>query len=112
MEEFSAPAITILQIQRTVANYYKIRMADLRGSKRHRAISMPRQIAMYLSRKHTGQSYSAIGWAFGRKHYSTAITAHRKIGRERAAKPYLDRVLTTLEQLLLSSATPATPEGE
>ncbi|MBI4135546.1 hypothetical protein HY477_02320 [Candidatus Uhrbacteria bacterium] len=111
----AAIAITvamIAMIQKMVAGYYNIRVADLRGPKQHRHVAMPRHIAMYLAREHIAGSYQLLGRSFGGRNHSTVITACRKIARKRAADPYLDRVLVTLEQQILASSTSTTPAGE
>lgn len=77
-----APAgLTIEAIQREVANYFNVKLVDLKGPRRHRAISHPRAIAMYLARHLTAMSFPEIGNRFGGKDHSTVITAVRKIDR-------------------------------
>lgn len=71
--------LTIDSIQKEVCSYFNIKLTDLKGNKRHRAISRPRQIAMYLSRKLTNSSFPEIGQRFGGKDHSTVISACRKI---------------------------------
>ncbi len=56
-----------------------IKLSELKGAKRHKAISRPRQIAMYLSRTLTASSFPEIGQRFGGKDHSTVISACRKI---------------------------------
>jgi chromosomal replication initiator protein len=67
-------------IQKVVADYFHIRLADLKSKKRTQHIAFCRQVAMYLCRKLTDASFPAIGDAFGRDH-STVIHAHNLIGR-------------------------------
>nr|WP_235786789.1 chromosomal replication initiator protein DnaA [Secundilactobacillus oryzae] len=71
--------ITILAIQNTVANYYHVSLADLKGKKRMKSIVMPRQIAMYLARELTDSSLPKIGNEFGGKDHTTVIHAYEKI---------------------------------
>ena len=71
--------ITIENIQKTVANYYKIRVSDLCSASRLRAISRPRQIAMALSKELTDHSLPEIGNAFGGRDHTTVLHACRKI---------------------------------
>lgn len=71
--------LTIEMIQKEVSSYFNIKLSDLKGAKRHKAISRPRQIAMYLSRKLTSSSFPEIGQRFGGKDHSTVISACRKI---------------------------------
>ncbi|NCC50926.1 MAG: chromosomal replication initiator protein DnaA [Spartobacteria bacterium] len=61
-------ALTIEQIQRTVADYYDIRLADMTSNRRPQSIAFPRQVAMYLCRNMTNYSLPAIGEAFARNH--------------------------------------------
>ena len=71
--------LTIEGIQKEVAAYFSVKVADIKGQKRHKAIARPRQIAMYLCRKLTSSSYPEIGQRFGGKDHSTVINAFRKI---------------------------------
>jgi len=89
--------LTIEGIQRDVAAYFDVKLADLKGPKRHRAVSHPRMIAMYLSRKLTGMSFPEIGSRFGGKDHSTVISAVRKIERLCGEDPTVRSVVNTLE---------------
>lgn len=71
--------ICVENIQKTVAEYYKIRVADLLSSKRTRSITRPRQIAMALSKELTNQSLPEIGQQFGGKDHTTVLHACRKV---------------------------------
>ncbi|MFO1351219.1 MAG: chromosomal replication initiator protein DnaA [Gammaproteobacteria bacterium] len=71
--------VTMENIQKTVADYYKIRVADLRSSSRLRAISRPRQIAMTLAKDLTEHSLPEIGEAFGGRDHTTVLHAVRTI---------------------------------
>ncbi len=71
--------ITIPNIQRTVAEYFKIRTSDLLSSKRSRTIARPRQIAMTLAKELTNHSLPEIGEAFGGRDHTTVLYATRKI---------------------------------
>ena len=77
----SPVGLTIEAVQREVATYFSVKLADLKGPKRHRAVAHPRAVAMYLSRKLTAMSYPEIGSRFGGKDHSTVISAVRKIER-------------------------------
>lgn len=94
--------ITIENIQKTVAEYYKLRMADLLGRRRTRTIARPRQLAMALAKELTEHSLPEIGDAFGGRDHTTVLHACRKIeelldteGRLREDKARLLRALTT-----------------
>lgn len=69
----------IAKIQRAVAEYYKITVEDLKSKKRSANINYPRQIAIYLSREYTDESYPKIGLEFGNRNHSTIIHAYDKI---------------------------------
>lgn len=71
--------VTIENIQKTVAEYFKIRTSDLLSSKRSRTIARPRQIAMTLAKELTNHSLPEIGEAFGGRDHTTVLYATRKI---------------------------------
>jgi chromosomal replication initiator protein len=70
--------ITIENIQKAVASYFKITVSDLRSSKKLKIYALPRQIAMYLCRTMTNSSFPEIGEKFGGKDHSTVIHAYRQ----------------------------------
>ena len=72
-------AVAPERIRSTVANHYKIKIADMDSPKRNAEITLPRQIAMYLCRETTDLSLPKIGKLFGNRHYSTVIHAVEKI---------------------------------
>lgn len=74
--------ISIEEIQKNVAAYFSIKVSDLKSSKRLKALVIPRQIAMYISRQLTSCSYPEIGDKFGGKDHSTIIHAIKKIERQ------------------------------
>ena len=71
--------VSIENIQKTVANYYKIRMADLLSAKRNRSLARPRQLAMSLAKELTNHSLPEIGDAFGGRDHTTVLHACKKI---------------------------------
>jgi chromosomal replication initiator protein len=71
--------VTIENIQKTVAQYYKIRVADLMSKRRNRAVARPRQVAMALAKELTERSYPEIGDAFGGKDHTTVLHACKRI---------------------------------
>ncbi len=71
--------ITVESIQKEVANFFDIRIQDLKSERKQKNIAIPRQIAMFLSRKYTGASFPEIGEKFGGKDHSTVIHAVKKI---------------------------------
>ena len=73
-------ATTVEDIQRVVCGYFGIRLVDLKSRRRHRAVSFPRMVAMYVCRQRLGTSYPELGERFGGKDHTTVISAVRKIG--------------------------------
>ena len=71
--------ITIESIQNDIANFFDIKISDLKSNRKQKKISVPRQIAMFLSRKYTVASFPEIGEKFGGKDHSTVIHAVKKI---------------------------------
>ena len=92
--------ITIDNIQKTVADYYKIKVADLFSPKRTRAIARPRQVAMWLAKDLTAQSYPTIGDAFGGRDHTTVLHAVRTIDCLRSKDNELNHDLHVLLQVL------------
>jgi chromosomal replication initiator protein len=72
-------AVTIEVIQKFVADYYQLKLGDLKSRNNSKSIAMPRQIAMYLCKGLTSASLPEIGRSFGGKHHSTVIHSVRKI---------------------------------
>jgi len=72
-------AVTIEIIQKFVADYYNLKMADLKSRNNSKSVAMPRQIAMYLCKSLTNASLPEIGRSFGGKHHSTVIHSIRKV---------------------------------
>jgi chromosomal replication initiator protein len=88
--------ITIEGIQKTICDYYNIKVGDLKAKRRTKNIAIPRQVAMYLCRKYTETSFPAIGDKFGGRDHSTVIHASKTIERKIKEDPYM---LTTIEKL-------------
>jgi chromosomal replication initiator protein len=74
-----AKLVTVENIQKTVADYYKVRMADLLSKRRSRSVARPRQVAMALSKELTTHSLPEIGDAFGGRDHTTVLHACRRI---------------------------------
>ena len=92
--------ISVENIQKTVADYYKIKIADMYSKKRPASIARPRQIAMYLAKELTQKSLPEIGELFGGRDHTTVLHAVRKIGGERQQLTELNQQLHVLEQTL------------
>ncbi|MBB5205222.1 chromosomal replication initiator protein [Inhella inkyongensis] len=92
--------IGVENIQKTVADFYKIKVADMYSKKRPASIARPRQIAMYLAKELTQKSLPEIGDLFGGRDHTTVLHAVRKIGGERQKDTELNQQLHVLEQTL------------
>jgi len=92
--------ITVENIQKTVADYYKIKVADMYSRRRPANIALPRQIAMYLAKELTQKSLPEIGELFGGRDHTTVLYAVRKITEARAKQSDLNHSLHVLEQTL------------
>ena len=92
--------ISVENIQKTVADYYKIKVADMYSKKRPASIARPRQIAMYLAKELTQKSLPEIGELFGGRDHTTVLHAVRKIAGERQQLTVLNQQLHVLEQTL------------
>ncbi|MBV6417915.1 MAG: Chromosomal replication initiator protein DnaA [Steroidobacteraceae bacterium] len=74
-----AKLVTVENIQKTVADYYKVRVADLLSKRRNRSIARPRQVAMALAKELTSHSLPEIGDAFGGRDHTTVLHACKRI---------------------------------
>jgi len=92
--------ITVENIQKTVADFYKIKVADMYSKRRPANIALPRQIAMYLAKELTQKSLPEIGDLFGGRDHTTVLHAVRKISDARAKQTELNHTLHVLEQTL------------
>ena len=97
---FNRGQISIELIQRTVADYYKLKLADMYSKRKPAKIALPRQIAMYLAKELTQKSLPEIGDAFGGKDHTTVLYAVRKIGELRTHKSELNHQIHVLDQTL------------
>ena len=94
--------ITVENIQKTVADFYKIKVADMHSKKRTRDIARPRQIAMALTKELTPMSLPAIGEAFGGRDHTTVLHACRTIESLRGSDSELSHQYGVLLQMLRS----------
>lgn len=96
----SQKEVTVESIQKTICEFYNIKMGDLKAKRRTRNIAVPRQVAMYLCRKHTETSFPAIGDKFGGRDHSTVIHASRTIEKRIKDDPYMQNTIERLERTL------------
>jgi len=92
--------ITMENIQKTVADYYKIKVAEMYSKKRSRNFSRPRQIAMCLARELTNHSFPEIGEAFGNRHHTTVMHACEEIEQLRLNDQTIARDIGFLTQVI------------
>lgn len=92
--------VSVENIQKTVADFYKIRVADMYSARRPTNIARPRQIAMYFAKELTQKSLPEIGELFGGRDHTTVLHAVRKIAELRSKQPELNHELHVLEQTL------------
>lgn len=92
--------ITIENIQKTVAEYYKVKVADLLSKRRSRSVARPRQMAMALAKELTNHSLPEIGDAFGGRDHTTVLHACRKISELKQATQDVEEDYTNLLRIL------------
>jgi len=94
--------VTIENIQKTVAEYYKIRVSDLLSARRSRSITRPRQVAMALAKELTSHSLPEIGQAFGGRDHTTVLHACRKVKALRESDARIAEDYSNLLRILSS----------
>ena len=92
--------ITIENIQKTVADYYKIKVSEMHSKKRARIFARPRQVAMSLARELTNHSFPEIGEAFGSRHHTTVMHACEEIEQLRLNDQTIARDIGFLTQVI------------
>jgi chromosomal replication initiator protein len=96
-------AVTIEQIQKYVADYYHLKLAELKSRNNSKSVAMPRQVAMYLCKSLTHASLPEIGRSFGGKHHSTVIHSIKKVEEMRKKSGDFDKQVATLFESLKPS---------
>lgn len=96
MVKESIKIISIEMVQKTVSEFFNLNIMDLKTSRRSQHVVMPRQIAMYLTRKLTRHSLPEIGGAFGGKDHTTVMHACKKIEQDLTSKPELRKIIDQL----------------
>ena len=92
--------ITVESIQKTICDFYNIKLGDLKAKRRTKNIAIPRQVAMYLCRKYTETSFPGIGDKFGGRDHSTVIHASKSIEKKLKDDPYMQTTIEKLERNL------------
>lgn len=104
LKDFTKKQVTdqnnIRKIQKEVANFYKISFDDIKSKKRTPNLAIPRQVAMYLCRKLTDESFERIGLEFGGKNHATVIHACNKIEAELNENKNLKSAIDDIEKQL------------
>ena len=95
-------AVTIDMIQKFVADYYQLKMAELKSRNNSKSVAMPRQVAMYLCKALTNASLPEIGKSFGGKHHSTVIHSIRKVEDLRQRDPVFNNLVNTFIEAIRS----------
>lgn len=93
-------ALSVESIQKLVAGYYQVKIADLKSSRRQRILVRPRQVAMYLCRKHAGASFPELGSRFGDKDHTTIMSACKKVDSLLKTDAALRKEVNELERRL------------
>jgi len=93
--------ISVELIQKTVADYFDLKVAELKSEKRLKNIVQARQIAIWLCRDMTKSSYPDIGLKFGGKDHSTIIHSYKKIEKALASEPKLSKIIEEIRRILL-----------
>jgi chromosomal replication initiator protein len=90
--------ITIDAIQKTVCEFYNLKLTDIKARRRTKDIALPRQVAMYISKQITDSSLNDIGKAFGGKDHATVIYACKQIEERRGRDETFNRMIENLLQ--------------
>ncbi len=106
-EEAIKPQVTISNIIETVTAFYGVKLTDLQSRRRQKSIALPRQVCMYLARRHTRFSLEEIGGYFGGRDHTTVMHAVKTIDRKRNEDYDFGRLVTSLEEQI-EVASPGT----
>jgi len=95
---------TIQQIIEVITRFYNVKPTDLLSKRRHKSIALPRQVGMWLARRHTRHSLEEIGGYFGGRDHTTVMHAIRKVDEKRQADEVLNHDVSRIEQQITDSA--------
>ena len=96
--------ITVQAIIDAVTKYYGVRTADLQGKRRHKSIAFPRQVCMYLARRHTRYSLEEVGNYFGGRDHTTVLHAVRVVEAHMGRDPEVAKQVNQVEAGLSGGA--------
>ena len=102
----SAHTVTLESIQKAVAEFFDIRLSDIRSHRRPKSIAHPRQLAMFLCRDLTNSSLTEIAQSFGGKDHTTVLYACRKVNQMKTEDEVIEQQLDVLKKRILDSARP------
>jgi chromosomal replication initiator protein len=100
LQEEARRTVTIDQIQKKVAEHFDVRLADMTSKRRPANIAFPRQVAMYISRKHTKASLNEIGDAFGGRDHGTVLHAVKTVTERMEKEDQVRQLVLLLENQL------------
>ncbi|MBV9392321.1 MAG: chromosomal replication initiator protein DnaA [Verrucomicrobia bacterium] len=100
LQEEARKIVTIDQIQRKVAEHFDVRLADMTSKRRPANIAFPRQVAMYLARRHTKASLNEIGDAFGGRDHGTVLHACKAVSQRMGKEDQLRQLISLLNTQL------------
>jgi chromosomal replication initiator protein len=89
--------ITVQMILDAVTVFYNVKLSDLQGKRRHKSIAFPRQVSMFLARRHTRYSLEEIGGYFGNRDHTTVLHAVRTVDGDMKADPEINRQVNQIE---------------
>jgi chromosomal replication initiator protein len=100
LQEEAKKIVTIDQIQKKVAEHFDVRLADMTSKRRPANIAFPRQIAMYLARRHTKSSLNEIGDAFGGRDHGTVLHAYKAVSERMKKEDQVRQLILLLDTQL------------
>jgi len=100
VKDVDEKAVTIEQIQKFIADYYQLKLAELKSRNNSKSVAMPRQVAMYLCKALTHASLPEIGRSFGGKHHSTVIHSIKKVEEMRKKKGDFNSLINSMLESL------------
>ena len=103
--------VSLEQVMKGVAGEFGVKVGDLKGSRRTREISVPRQVVMYLSRQLTTASYPEIGRSLGGKDHSTVVKGFKKITKQIKTDALWAQRIKSVERTLLEDDFSGEPDG-
>ena len=98
-----SPQITLQQVINAVTEYFNVRLSDLQSKRRHKSITWPRQVCMWLARRHTRFSLEEIGGYFGGRDHTTVMHSIRIVEQHLQDTPDFSKQIEQIEQLILAT---------